>query len=278
MQGSWGAGLQALRAHGVRVAEPGGGRRAYPVQVLDASTTCPPVELALVLVKAWQTQAAADRLAGCLAPGGVALTLQNGLGNYEILENVLGADRSALGVTTTGASLEAPGLVRLGGEGSLTLVDHPRLARLAGSLRLAGFDLEVIPGPAAASLLWGKLVINTAINPLTALLEVPNGALLEIPEARCLLAGAALEAASVAAAQGIPLPFADPVAAVEAVAQRTAANRSSMLQDLERGAPTEIDAICGAVVLSGERCNVPTPVNRVLWDLVKAKANKRKEA
>jgi hypothetical protein len=88
---------------------------------------------------------------------------------------------------------------------------------------------------------WGKLVINAAINPLTALLGVPNGELLARPAARALMADLACEAAAVAAAQGIRLPYPDPVAAAEGVAQRTAANRSSMLQDVQRGAPTEID-------------------------------------
>jgi 2-dehydropantoate 2-reductase len=119
-------------------------------------------------------------------------------------------------------------------------------------------------------LLWGKLAINAAINPLTALLGVENGALLERPAARVLLRELACETAAVAAALGIRLPQADPAAAAESVAQKTAANRSSMLQDIERGAPTEIDAICGAIVRAGEQAGVPTPVNRTIWRLVKA--------
>jgi 2-dehydropantoate 2-reductase len=80
----------------------------------------------------------------------------------------------------------------------------------------------------------------------------------------------AREAAAVAVAQGLHLPYPDPVMAVETIARRTAANRSSMLQDVQRGAPTEIDAICGAIVSAGEQTGVPTPVNRTLWQLVKA--------
>ena len=92
-----------------------------------------------------------------------------------------------------------------------------------------------------------------------------------------MLAGSSYgrEAAEVALAQGIHLPYPDPEAAVEGVAGRTAVNRSSMLQDVQRGAPTEIDAICGAIVLAGEQLGVPTPVNRTLWMLVKA-MNKQK--
>ncbi len=87
------------------------------------------------------------------------------------------------------------------------------------------------------------------------------------------MAAAAEEVAAVAAAQGIRLPFDDPATAAEEVAKRTASNRSSMLQDIRRGAPTEIDAICGAVVQVGERVPVATPTNRVLWQLVKALAH-----
>jgi 2-dehydropantoate 2-reductase len=74
----------------------------------------------------------------------------------------------------------------------------------------------------------------------------------------------------VAVAQGVRLPYPDPAVAVETIARRTAANRSSMLQDVARGAPTEIDAICGAIVDAGDRAGVLTPANRTLWQLVKA--------
>jgi len=99
---------------------------------------------------------------------------------------------------------------------------------------------------------------------------VPNGELLQRPEARELLGLAACEAAAVGLAQGLRLPFDDPIAAAEDVARRTAANHSSMYQDVQRGRPTEIDAICGAVVQAGQRVGVATPVNRTLWLLVRA--------
>jgi 2-dehydropantoate 2-reductase len=120
------------------------------------------------------------------------------------------------------------------------------------------------------SLIWGKLVINAAINPLTALLRIPNGELLNRPNARALMAAAAREAAAVAGASQISLPYPDPVSAVEDVARRTAGNLSSMLQDVQRGTPTEIDAICGAIVKAGARVKVPTPVIRTMWLLVRA--------
>ena len=171
-------------------------------------------------------------------------------------------------MTTGGATLVGPGLVRPGGEGRISLAAHPRIAPLAARLRGAGFEVDVVPS--AGDLLWSKLVINAAINPLTALLRVPNGELVSRPSARTLMGMAAGEAAMVAEALDFRLDFDDPAAAAEGVARRTAANHSSMLQDLLRGAPTEIDAICGAIVAAGDTCDVPTPVVRALWLLVKA--------
>ena len=273
MLGTWEAGLQALQRRGVRVeADEGSERvsreRAYPVRATADPDTCAGARLALVLVKSWQTARAAAQLAQCLSPEGIALTLQNGLGNRDTLTEALGADRVALGVTTTGATLLGPGRVRPGGEGAVSVGAHPRLGPLVDILRRAGFTVEQVGQ--ADDLLWSKLVINAAINPLTALLRVPNGELLRRPSARALMAQLAREAAAVARALGRQLTYPDPVAIAEEVARRTAVNHSSMLQDVQRGAPTEIDAICGAIVSVGEQQDVPTPVNRTLWRLVKA--------
>lgn len=266
--GTWTEGLEALRTHGVRVAGSDGIERAYPVCATANPADCVGARHALVLVKSWQTERAARQLAECLSLDGLALTLQNGLGNREKLAQALGTDRVALGVTTTGATLVGPGHVRPGGEGTISLGAHPRLDPLVGQLQRAGFVVEVVPE--TDDLLWSKLVINAAINPLTALLRVPNGELLARPSARTLMTLAAQEAAAVATALGRRLTYADPVATATDVAQRTAANHSSMFQDVLRGAPTEINAICGAIVAAGEKNGVPTPVNRTLWLLIEA--------
>ncbi|MFZ5820997.1 MAG: ketopantoate reductase family protein [Chloroflexota bacterium] len=268
MLGGWTEGLQALRERGARLVEAGGREQACPVFATDDPADCRGARFALVLVKAWQTERAAGQLADCLAEDGLALTLQNGMGNRETLGLSLGRSRVALGVATTGATLLGPGLARAGGEGVVSLEAHPRLGRLEAALTGAGFEVQVVTD--AESLVWGKLVINAAINPLTALLRVPNGELLRRPAARDLMRTLAQEAAAVALAQGIRLPFADAAAAAEEVARKTAANHSSMLQDAGRGAPTEIDAICGAIARAGERLGVPTPYNRACWQLIHA--------
>jgi 2-dehydropantoate 2-reductase len=266
--GAWPAGLAALNQRGVSLVMADGSRQNYPVSASARPQDFAGAKFALVVVKAWQTERAAQQLFETLAVDGLALTLQNGLGNREQLLARLGAERVASGVITTGATLLGPGEVRWAGEGQISLGSHPRLTPLADALRAAGF--AVVTMDDVNSLVWSKLVINAAINPLTALLGVPNGELLTRPAARTLSAALANEVAAVAASQSIALTFADPVAAAESVAERTAANLSSMLQDVHRGAPTEIDAICGAVVRAGQAVGVRTPVNDVMLQLIRA--------
>jgi 2-dehydropantoate 2-reductase len=273
MLGTWATGLQALQQEGARLVDPGGRQHAYQVHATHDPREVQGIPLALVLVKAWQTADAGRRLSLCLPSDGLALTLQNGIGNREILAQSLGQARVAVGTTTTGATLLGPGLVRAGGEGLISLEQHRGAGQARQSLKSAGFAVRTVRD--ARSLLWGKLVINAAINPLTALLRVNNGELLKRPSARCLMAGLAQEVAAVAAAENIILPFKDAVSAAEGVARRTAANRSSMFQDIQRGTPTEIDAICGAVAQHGAIHDVPTPLNYTCWQLVSALASGR---
>jgi len=268
MLGTWKQGLQALRENGARIVDSDGNEQAYQVHATDDPHEVSGAKFAIVLVKSWQTERAAHQLKLALADDGHALTLQNGLGNRETLTRDLGAGRVSLGVTTTGATLLAPGLVRTGGEGIVSIEQNQSLAPLEAALRSSNFNLQIVED--AQSLIWGKLVINAAINPLTALLQVPNGELLARPIVRKMMASLARETAEVAAAEHVHLPFSNPVSAVEDVARKTAKNHSSMFQDVRRGAPTEIDAICGAVTKRAELHGIDTPYNRTCWRLVRA--------
>ena len=268
MLGTWKAGLDALHKDGARLVDANGNEQQFEVQAIDDPRKCHGTKYALVLVKAWQTERVAKQLKECLADEGLVLTLQNGLGNRETLAQSLGLRRVVLGTTTTGATLLGPGLARAGGEGIISIERHPALDPIEVALKSANFNVQVVDN--AQSLIWGKLVINAAINPLTALLRVPNGKLLESPSARQMMGALANETALVAEAEKIQLPFSNPIAAAEEVARKTAANHSSMLQDVLRGAPTEIEAICGAIVKAAQRHNIDTPANWAGWKLVKA--------
>lgn len=231
-----------------------------------------PVDLLIVLVKAYATAGALRWAAGVIGPETVALTLQNGLGNAEALAEAVGAERVLVGSTAQGATLLEPGVVRHGGSGPTAIAAWTEggpaarvVDRVADLLSGAGFATTVAAD--GRRLLWSKLVVNAAINPVTALLGVPNGMVLELPAARELMEAAAREAGAVAAALGIDLGE-EPVERAVSIARATAANRSSMLQDLERGRRTEVAAISGAVVQHGRQVGVRTPVNEGLALLI----------
>jgi 2-dehydropantoate 2-reductase len=198
----------------------------------------------------------------------LALTLQNGLGNRETLAETLGKSRVVQGVTTTGAMLLGPGHALLAGEGVISIESHPGILPIEEILHSSGFNVQVVEDVRA--LMWGKLVINSAINPLTALLRVPNGALLKCPSAIALMSALANETAVVARSLDVDLPFRNPAQAAMSVAQRTEKNLSSMYQDVHRRVSTEIDSICGAIIQAGKEHNIPTPNNESMYYLIKA--------
>lgn len=265
--GTWKEGVQAVRSGGIRLEDEKGVRTVH-VLATDDPAMCAGSPQALVLVKAWQTGRAAQQLEAALAPDGLALTLQNGLGNLEILQRRLGVERVACGVSRRGATLVGPGHIRIGGSGPTVLEQDARLDGLAELFEQAGLKVERVEDANAA--IWGKLAVNAGINPLAALLRVTNGALAEQPQAQSVMRQAALEVQAVAAALGIALPYADAGEEAVRAAMASAHNLSSMLQDVLRGARTEVDAINGAVVGVGEEVGVETSVNRVLWELVTA--------
>ncbi|MBK8900924.1 MAG: 2-dehydropantoate 2-reductase [Anaerolineaceae bacterium] len=268
--GHWPAQLTALRQNGLRLITPDGRSQTIHLAATNDPSTAAPTDLALILVKSHQTRQAAEAARQLLSPSGVALTLQNGLGNLEQLTAVLGPQHANLGITSEGAALLEPGVVRHAGTGHTTIADARETAvapqAIVELFQAAGFPTSLAAN--ADGLVWGKLAVNAGINPLTAVLQVPNGFLAENTSARELMTLAAQEVAAVAASQNIQLPFADVAAQALAVARATAANHSSMWQDLANGRPTEIGAICGAVVQAGRRWGVPTPVNVLLQTAV----------
>ena len=266
--GTWKEGIDSLRRNGARLIDANGNEHQFEVDATDDPRECAGAKYAIVLVKAWQTERAAHQLVECLAEDGLAVTLQNGLGNRETLVESLGANRVALGTITVGATLLSSGLVKVGGDGIISIERNPALGPVEAALRSARFQVNVVQD--AQSAVWGKLIVNAAINPLTALLRIPNGELLNRPSAYEMMAKLAREVAEVARAENIQLPFDDPLAMAEEVARKTAANNSSMLQDVLRNAPTEIDAICGAVVRTAQKHQIDTPANWACWKLIKA--------
>jgi len=274
----WVEQVETLRKEGLVIEDAtgalGGGTVVVPVRATTNPADIGTVDVVVFFVKGYHTRQAALDARPLFGDTTVALTLQNGLGNVEELEAVLGRGRVLAGTTSCGATLLAPGRIRFAGLGP-TVIGRPsgelgaRAQAIADGFRSAGLETSLTDDIRSA--LWGKVIINVGINALTALTGFRNGQLLDYPETKDLLRAAVSEAAAVAAAKGIRLPWADPAAHVEEVARLTAANRSSMLQDVERGRRTEIDTINGAVVREAEAVGLAAPVNKVLTLLVKAR-------
>jgi 2-dehydropantoate 2-reductase len=276
LAGTWAEAIEAVAARGV-VVHDAGGRWTAPVTAVRLADAGP-ADLVLVLVKSHQTEAVADVAARSASSRGTILTLQNGLGHRDVLEAAAGEGRVAIGVTTSGATVLAPGEVRFFA-GRTTLGDedatHASVVRLAAALRESGHDTVV--SPAIDAVVWGKLAVNCSANPLTALAGCPNGALVADPSGRAQLCEAAREVGDVAEALGIELED-DPATLAVRACEAAAGNRSSMLQDVARGAKTEIDVLNGAVAAEGWRLGVPVPVVEALWRRVRALEGRPVEA
>ena len=230
-----------------------------------------PVDAAVVTTKTPGTAWAAGIAAKILAPDGVALTIQNGLGNYETLVEHVGHERAAVGVIYVGAQLQngelratGPGKVELGRPSAAK--SRATLDELAKLLREGGMDVTVVDDAWPA--VWRKVVTNAAVNPLTALIRRTNADLLADAPASRVADCLAREVARVATASGVRIGEDEAVKQWRAMAALTGANRSSMLQDVEAGRLTEIDAISGAVAREGERRGVAAPLNQAMTLLV----------
>lgn len=274
MLGNWREAVDAIRKNGI-ILESNEPVQTVPAFASQDTADIRKSDLAIIARKSWQTESAAEQAAQVLARDGIALTVQNGLGNLEKIARVVGARRTGLMVTTLGATVTAPGKIRLAGSGA-TYIGANSAARAQLELIAALFEhagLETHLAEDVQAMLWSKLAVNCGINALTALLNIPNGGLVTNPDAEELMVRAARECAGVARAQGIAIDPASVVDQVRQVAHSTATNSSSMLQDRLRGAPTEIDAINGAVAQYGAQLGVPTPTNELLWRLVRVIAN-----
>lgn len=264
----WQTQVDTINQQGLRRERDGVTTTCHPRATSDAQTVGG-ADVALVLVKYHQTAWAAQQVATALAPHGICVTLQNGIGGADVLAETLGESRVSRGVTSLGATLIGPGHVRHAGMGD-TVFATTLAPALIQQLSTAFTD-GGLPAHASEdldSLVWGKLVVNVGINALTGILRIPNGMVASHAGARALLAQAVNEAVAVAGALGITLPYSDPLAHVLAVATATAANRSSTLQDVLRGSPSEIATINGAVVRYARTCGISVPINHLLCDMM----------
>lgn len=228
-------------------------------------------DLVLITVKAYDTRTAVREVASVVGEGTLVASLQNGLGNSKILEQAFGT-RAVIGVPFLGATHLGPGRVCLAGLGETVVGSssghHGSAIAVGEVLSEGGITTRVSAN--ICSEVWLKALVNACINPITALVRQENGCIRQRPDLCELSRSVCSECAKVAAAKGISLGRSDPFEKVLEVARLTARNRSSMLQDVERGKRTEIDAINGAIADVGESLGLEMPLNRALWSLVRS--------
>lgn len=261
-------GMEAIRRDGLRVE--GLTELHVRPEALESVAGAAPPDVVIVTTKSYDTAAAVEALRPFLRTA-TFLSLQNGLGNVELLSRH--ADRVVGGITYHGVTPRGPGRIYHAGRGDTVIgavkgVSREETEGIAEAFRGCGLGVTVTEPIGSA--LWTKAVVNACFNPLTGLLRVPSGALDRIAPLRECSATIVDEALAVAAAHGVPLERESLLARVGEVSRATATNRSSMLQDLERGRRTEIDAINGAIARLGEEKGIACPANRLLTLLVKA--------
>ncbi len=227
-----------------------------------------------LFVKAVDTLRALRPFAGELNPGAPFVSLQNGVGNEDAIKTALGGEVPVvLGITTESSQSVGPGRVRVTGEGHSILGSTsaaPATSRMVAELLTrSGLQASVVYD--IRPHLWGKLVANAAINALSALLDCEAGAIPKDPNAARVAEVLAEEAASVAAALKINLPFVNPWQYVTEVIALGADAKSSMAYDLETGHPSEIDHLNGAVAAFARRTGTPAPYNEAMVRLIKAR-------
>lgn len=267
----WREHVDAINRAGLRI-EGAGGDTTVPVKATVDPAEAGTTDLVIVFVKSNET-AVAVRGAGALAgPDTVFLTLQNGLGNRDIIASIVGEERTLAGVSYISAQIVGPGHVRQSTVrptllGEMDGRESERVRRIAGLLSEAGLPAEITHN--AQGEIWGKLLVNAVANAACALTACTAGEISTFPSGQELVRLVAEETAAVASALGVKLPYPDPVEKALTSGRAAGNIKPSMLQDVEKGRWTEVDFINGAVVRAGEKAGVPTPYNRALTLLVR---------
>ncbi len=262
--------FDAISKKGLKIHLPDGGTKTLPIPVSPGGTGRGSFDLVIVLVKSGDTGRVAPMIEKELAPMGVALTLQNGLGNAEELARMLGASRVAAGVTTFGGYRKAPGEVVVAGEGTVIFGPWEKgmdLGKIRDLFLSADLNPQLVEDPREA--ICRKLVLNAAINPLAAIVRQNNGAIIGNPDLAAvmdLLIGEAVEAMAL---KGVLIDLEEIRETIMETLKKTSSNRASMLQDIEAGRRTEIDNINGQILAAAETHGIDLPCTRVITHLVK---------
>lgn len=266
--------IEALKTRGVTLhSEQGVAHTA--ARAMRATEFEGEAELVIVFTKGFHTEAAVDSVCHLVGASTVGLTLQNGLGNAEVLERVFGAERTLLGMTDFPADMREPGTVHTSTAGKVRLgaiqrsaAGHATAERVAAVLDAAG--LHAAADPEIQVPVWEKVAFNAAFNTLSAATGFTVGEIAASADARAIVSGVLDEAVAVAQRRGVAVSRERIDAAVENAYAHHTHHKTSMLLDREAGRPTEVDTIGGAVVRLGAEVGVAAPVLATLAGIVRA--------
>jgi 2-dehydropantoate 2-reductase len=269
----WREHIETIRKRGLKITGEGGERIVKLGATVEAEEVGI-VEVVLVQTKARHT-AEAIRNARCLfGEGTVAISFQNGLGNEEVIAEIVGKENVLGGETAQGSGMVEPGVIRNAG----TLPSHigelpggisDRVRTIAEVFTAAG--LETIASEQIMKDIWKKLLANIAINAISALCNFRVGEIFDTPETEETILEALDEAARVAQAEGVDVNVDETKEVLYRITGKggTGSNRSGMLVDVLNKRKTEIDFINGAIVRLGKKHGISTPVNKTLTAAVK---------
>jgi 2-dehydropantoate 2-reductase len=231
-----------------------------------------PVDLLVVFVKAWATDAAMRLAMPLIGAQTSILSLQNGWGNGESLAQHVAADRIFLGVTYHSASVPLSGIVDHTAAGSTYLGPY-RHGNLAAAEEIASvFTAAGLPTESTATIearIWRKLMLNLAANPVAALSGLRSDGLLAEPNIGRLMEGITRESVAIANAEGHAFDADETIEYVRSSLEQAGTSLASMRQDVLAGRPTEIEVITGAVVRSADQHGIDVPINRAIYALIK---------
>ena len=267
------AHVDAVNAGGL-VMRDGERARTVAVEAATGFEGLGPVDLAIVLVKSFDTAAAVAAARAALSDDSVVLTLQNGVGCEAIISDILGPERVVAGRTFIGGRIIEPGVVEYGVTGRHTTIGEldgsltDRIRGVADLFRSAGIEVDISTDIVA--MMWEKLLVNVATGAWSALTGLPYGELSIDPDVEAMAVATVAEAIAVARGLGVAISTTDPVLPWRRAWEGLPYGfKASMLQSIEKGSRTEVDVMHGAVCRGGRDAGVPTPINDTLLAAVK---------
>ena len=267
-----GAHLDAIRANGLKVVRDDE-EFTVQCQATDDPSEFGPVELLLLCVKTYQSDAAIPLMQPLVGPDTTVLCLQNGVDSYLKAAEVLGEATVLQGAAFIEAGMLGPGTVRQTGSlvriilGETNGVETPRCLAIRDAFLGSGVPAEVLPDIRAGQ--WGKFLFSATMAGVTSMAQATLAELMPQPHWRKVVLACLAEIDLVARASGVDLAPDIVADIVNSIEEHLADLQASMHTDLMAGRPLELDALNGAVVRAGIEAGVPTPVNDLIYAMLK---------